>query len=95
MMAKILIAKRGFSFAVQMVGIVVTITSLFAFCFARPNADHKVRKIDDWTSLSTWIDLHAFRNRAFSWLTAGIAFMFFGFYAVFFNLEEVYMLQSA
>jgi MCP family monocarboxylic acid transporter-like MFS transporter 10 len=28
-------------------------------------------------------------NKAFWWFTAAVAFMFFGFYPVFFNIEEV------
>lgn len=34
------------------------------------------------------MDLHAYRCAPFARLTASICFLFFGFYAVFFNLEE-------
>jgi MFS transporter, MCT family, solute carrier family 16 (monocarboxylic acid transporters), member 10 len=34
------------------------------------------------------VDLRAYRYAPFAWLTASICFLFFGFYAIFFNLEE-------
>jgi MCP family monocarboxylic acid transporter-like MFS transporter 10 len=39
--------------------------------------------------MRTWVDTEAFKNPAWCWFTAAVAFMFFGFYPVFFNLEEV------
>ncbi|KAF2228133.1 major facilitator superfamily domain-containing protein [Elsinoe ampelina] len=39
-------------------------------------------------ALTTWIDPSALHSRQFLLFTASICFMFFGFYGVFFNLEE-------
>jgi len=88
-MLKELIAKVGFNMAVRYVAIVVAITALVSFLLANPNPEHVYRKPDNWFKVRVWIDTDAFRERAFVYLTAGIAFMFFGFYAIFFNLEEV------
>lgn len=38
--------------------------------------------------VSTWIDTGACRSPTFLSFTASICILFFGFYAVFFNLEE-------
>lgn len=75
----------------QAVGGVIGITSIMAFFGAIPNPNHPLKKGDDgltWTSTRRWVDPPAFRVAAFNWTCAGIALMFLGFYAIFFNLEE-------
>jgi hypothetical protein len=64
-------------------------TGFFTFCFATPNPDHEHPRPQSYRALRTWIDTAAFKNNAFCWYMASIAFLFFGFYPVFFNLEEV------
>jgi len=88
-MLKELIPKVGFNAAVRYVAVVVSITAIISFLLASPNPEHVYRKPDSWFKVRVWIDTNAFREKAFVWLTAGIAIMFFGFYAIFFNLEEV------
>jgi len=88
MMTKFLIADVRFNHAVRYVATVVTLTSITAILIARPNPAHQLRKPDSWCRVSVYIDTHAFQNASFVWLCAAICFLFFGFYAVFFNLEE-------
>jgi MFS family permease len=88
MMTKFLIQSHGFNLAARYVAIVVCLTAALAVIIARPNPAHQIRKPDTWFKLSIFWDTHAFQNRAYSFLVASIAFLFFGFYAVFFNLEE-------
>lgn len=47
-----------------------------------------------WLSKRTWFDTDVKSNKAFWWFTAAVAFMFFGFYPVFFNIEEVSQIES-
>nr|POE96970.1 aspyridones efflux protein apdf [Quercus suber] len=86
-MVKFLITSLGFNNAVRCMGAVVTGTAIIAILVARPNPDVEIRKPEKW-SFSVFVDVHAFKNAAFSWLCASISILFFGFYAVFFNLEE-------
>ncbi|SMY29179.1 unnamed protein product [Zymoseptoria tritici ST99CH_1A5] len=88
MMTKFLIQKQGFNMATRYVAVVVLLTSALAVIIARPNPAHQTRKPDTWFKVSIFWDTHAFHNHAYSFLVAAIAFLFFGFYAVFFNLEE-------
>lgn len=88
MMAKFLLVRVGFNASTRYVAIVVTATSALAILIARPNAEHQVRKPESWADFRVFVNIQAFRNRPFAWLTAAICFLFFGFYAVFFNLEE-------
>ncbi|EON65076.1 hypothetical protein W97_04311 [Coniosporium apollinis CBS 100218] len=88
MMVKFLIGKVGFNKAVQYVSAVVCFTSFLSFWLATPNPAHTFRKPERWLDLRVWIDKHAFQNAAFCWFMAAIAFMFFGFYAIFFEIEE-------
>ncbi|KAJ9656431.1 hypothetical protein H2201_008551 [Coniosporium apollinis] len=87
-MAKFLIREVGFNKAVQYVSAVVCFTSFLSFWLATPNPAHTFRKPEKWLDLRVWIDKHAFQNAAFCWFMAAIAFMFFGFYAIFFEIEE-------
>ncbi|KAK5126415.1 hypothetical protein LTR85_010651 [Meristemomyces frigidus] len=88
MMTKFLIAEVGFNNAVRYVGTVITATSILAVIIARPNPMQRYRKPPKWSDLRVFVDKDAFKNASFCWLTAAICFLFFGFYAVFFNLEE-------
>lgn len=87
-MTKFLLAALGFNNAVRCVAGAIGFTCILAFLLATPNPTHVKREMRRWTEIRTWVDPDAFRNAAFCWFTAGICFMFFGFYAVFFNLEE-------
>ena len=95
MMIKFLITQVGYNDAVRYVATLVGVTSLAAFLLAVPNPAHRYRKPETWRSLRVWIDTNAFRDPAFCWFTASICFVFFGFYAVFFNLEDVSHLDSS
>lgn len=89
MMIKFLITQVGFNDAVRYVATLVGVTSFTAYLLAVPNPAHHFRKPETWRSMRVWIDTNAFRDPAFCWFTAAICFVFFGFYAVFFNLEDV------
>ncbi|KAK4992975.1 hypothetical protein LTR50_000681 [Elasticomyces elasticus] len=88
MMTKFLITEVGFNDAVRYVATLIGVTSTLAVFIARPKPTHHFRKPESWARLSVWVDMDAFRTPAFNWFTAAICFMFFGFYAVFFNLEK-------
>jgi hypothetical protein len=88
MMAKFLLVEVGFNESTRYVATVTTLTSALAILIARPNPSHRLRKPKTWTNFRVFVDLHAYRYTPFAWLTASICFLFFGFYAVFFNLEE-------
>lgn len=86
-MTKFLITQVGFNDTCRYVATVITATSILAILIARPNPEHQIRKPEKWHP-RVFIDPHAFQNASFAWFTASICFLFFGFYAVFFNLEE-------
>lgn len=88
MMLKFLIPKVGFNNAQRYTSTLTAATCIIAILVARPNPEHLFRKPQSWAKVDVWVDTHAFRNRSFCWLCAAISFLFFGFYAVFFNLEE-------
>lgn len=88
MMFKFVLPELGFNNAVRAVAGLVGFTALLSFFLCVPNPAHAVRKPKTWASVNAWIDPHAFQNPAFNWFTAAIAFVFLGFYPVFFNLEE-------
>lgn len=88
MMAKFLLVEVGFNSSTRYVATVVTATSALAILIARPSPSHETRKPESWTDFRVFVDTQAFRNGSFAWLTIAICFLFFGFYAVFFNLEE-------
>ncbi|QDS71550.1 hypothetical protein FKW77_005522 [Venturia effusa] len=89
-MTKYLITSIGFNNAVRAVGGLVAGTALISFTCAIPNPAHPLNKESEysWGNVRRWIDPNAFKNATFNWFCASIAFMFFGFYAIFFNLEE-------
>ncbi|KAF2007980.1 MFS general substrate transporter [Amniculicola lignicola CBS 123094] len=78
----------GFNNAVHVVAGVVSVTVVFTVLFAHPNPAHDHPKPQSWSALKTWVDVDAFHNKAFCWFTAAVAFLFLGFYPIFFNLEE-------
>jgi MFS transporter, MCT family, solute carrier family 16 (monocarboxylic acid transporters), member 10 len=88
-MTRYLIDALGFVNAVRLVAGLVAITSLYTLIFSTPNPAHVHPRPQSYRALKTWIDIEAFRNKAFIWFTIAVAFLFFGFYPVFFNLEEV------
>ncbi|KAF2018345.1 MFS general substrate transporter [Aaosphaeria arxii CBS 175.79] len=87
-MTRYLIEALGFVQAVRVVAGLVCLTSAFSFFFAVPNPAHTHPKPQTWSAVGTWIDVEAFKNKSFLWFSAAVAFLFFGFYPVFFNLEE-------
>lgn len=87
-MLRFLIQQHGFSLAVIYVAIVICGTSALAIVIARPNPEHHIRKPEKWLDIKVFWDTHAFQNRSFLFMVASISFLFFGFYCVFFNLEE-------
>lgn len=88
MMINFIAPKLGFNNAVRCVAGVVGFTALMAIFLARPNPTHHFRKPKRWLALREWIDTSAFRNASYMWFVAAISFLFFGFYPIFFNLEE-------
>jgi MCP family monocarboxylic acid transporter-like MFS transporter 10 len=94
-MTKYLIADYGFPVAVRCVAGLVCGTAFLSWVCAVPNPSHPLNKSErPVLSVRRWIDPDAFRNATFNWFVASIAFMFFGFYAVFFNIEEVSQIFS-
>jgi len=79
----------SFGIAVCYFSLMVCLVAFIALFLASPNPAQIARKPDNWARLSVWVDMDAFRNPAFNWFTAGICFMFFGFYSIFFNSEDV------
>ncbi|KAH4190010.1 hypothetical protein HBI26_110090 [Parastagonospora nodorum] len=87
-MLRYLILSLGFNNAVRCVAGLTSITCIFSFIFAAPNPDHDHHEPKTWMAKRTWFDTDVKTNRSFWWFTAAVAFMFFGFYPVFFNIEE-------
>ncbi|KAF9701985.1 hypothetical protein EKO04_000517 [Ascochyta lentis] len=87
-MLRYLIEAVGFNDAVRYVATLTSVTCIYSFFFATPNPAHETHKPESWFKIRTWFDTDAFHNKAWCWFTAAVAFMFFGFYPVFFNLEE-------
>ncbi|KAF1929022.1 MFS general substrate transporter [Didymella exigua CBS 183.55] len=87
-MLRYLIEAVGFNNAVRYVAALTAVTCIYSFIFATPNPIHEFHKPESWFKVRTWFDTDAFKNKAWCWFTAAVAFMFFGFYPVFFNLEE-------
>ncbi|EUC46358.1 hypothetical protein COCMIDRAFT_92974 [Bipolaris oryzae ATCC 44560] len=87
-MLRYLIDAVGFNNAVRYVATLTSVTCIFSFIFCTPDPAHEHHTPQTWCNIRTWVDMEAFRNKAWCWFTAGVAFMFFGFYPVFFNLEE-------
>jgi MCP family monocarboxylic acid transporter-like MFS transporter 10 len=87
-MTRFLILQLGFNNAVRCVAGVVGFTALTSLLFCNPNPKHIFRKPEKWNRLQVWVDPQAFAHPSFNWFAAGVCFVFLGFYAVFFNLEE-------
>ncbi|KAL1301664.1 hypothetical protein AAFC00_005883 [Neodothiora populina] len=87
-MLRFLIESKGFNFSDRMISTLAVGTMLTSLVLVQPSPNFTARTPDTWLSFNTWYDKGAFRSPMFCWLTAGNCFMFFGFYAVFFNLEE-------
>ncbi|KAF2427717.1 MFS general substrate transporter [Tothia fuscella] len=88
-MIKYLIKETNFKTANLCVASVVCATALFSWVSAVPNPRHPLNKSNlPKRAIRRWVDPDAFRNVTYNWFVASIAFMFLGFYAVFFNLEE-------
>lgn len=88
-MLRYLIQSVGFNNAVRYVATLTSVTCIYSFIFCTPDPAHEHHEPKSWGKLRTWFDTEAFKNKAWCWFTAAVAFMFFGFYPVFFNLEEV------
>ncbi|KAJ9666537.1 hypothetical protein H2201_003460 [Coniosporium apollinis] len=87
-MTKYLITEIGFNNAVRCVAGVVGFTSLLSFLLTVPDPAQVWRKPETWLSKRVWVDTSAFQHTGFCWFAASISFLFLGFYAVFFSLEE-------
>jgi len=79
----------SFGNAVRWFSTMVALVAFIALLLANPNPAQLARKPESWARMSVWVDMDAFRNPAFNWFTAAICFMFFGFYSIFFNFEDV------
>lgn len=88
MMDRVLLDKFGFNDAQRYVSTLTAATCILTAIIARPRKDHAWRKNVHWGELRTYWDTHAFNNHAFALLTAAMCWMWFGFYVIFFNLEE-------
>lgn len=88
MMTKFLIQEVGFNDAARYVAAVVTATCTLTIFIARPNPKIPFRQVESWANISIFWDTGAFKEPAYVFLVAAIGFLFFGFYAIFFNLEE-------
>lgn len=88
-MTRYLIDSLGFNQAVRMVAILTTATCAYSLIFCTPNPTHALHKPQRYRSIRTYVDPDAFGSAPFCFFTIAVAFLFFGFYPVFFNLEEV------
>lgn len=90
LMTKFLIEKHGFNIADRYVATLITLTCALAILIARPNPAVQTRGVPGgkWLQFNIFWDTSAFHEPAYAFLVTAIAFLFFGFYAVFFNLEE-------
>lgn len=86
---KYLIQNLGWQNAILSVSAMVCFTGFISFTFAVPNPEHNTRPLEKWRSKSSWVDTNAFHYMPYVWFVASISALIFGFYAVFFNLEEV------
>lgn len=90
-MLKFLISGTGFINAQLSVAGLVTALSLLTIYLCEPNPATQPRKPEHWRgwfNIRIFWDKHAFENKAFAWYVASIAWLFLGFYPIFFNLEE-------
>ncbi|KAL6709545.1 hypothetical protein ACN47E_001480 [Coniothyrium glycines] len=87
-MLRYLIDVLEFNNAVRCVAALTSVTCIFSFIFCTPDPAHEHNEPKSWGKMQTWFDNEAFKNKAWVWFTAAVAFMFLGFYPVFFNLEE-------
>lgn len=87
-MFKELVSKTGYNNSIRYVAGLAVATMLFSFFFCIPNPKHPFRKPKKWATLHVWWDNSAFRVVSYRWYVASISWLFFGFYAIFFNLEE-------
>lgn len=90
-MLKFLIAQIGFKKAQLAVAGLIAALSILAVFIAIPNPASAPRKPETWKGwfqVRIFWDKHAFRNPSFCWFTASIAWLFLGFYPIFFSLEE-------
>jgi MFS family permease len=91
-MFRTLLGEYGFNLAVRYVAIVITCTSGLAILCAVPNPhhpkNHAPENLRAWFTLRLYLDTSAFKEPAYAFFVAAICFMFFGFYPIFFNLEE-------
>ncbi|KAH7378786.1 major facilitator superfamily domain-containing protein [Pyrenochaeta sp. MPI-SDFR-AT-0127] len=87
-MLRYLIDALGFNNAVRCVAGLTTVTCIYSFIFCTPSPSHDHHEPKSWSAIRTWFDTDAFKNKAWCWFTVAVAFMFFGFYPIFFNLEE-------
>ncbi|KAF2863396.1 MFS general substrate transporter [Piedraia hortae CBS 480.64] len=88
MMNRMLTEKVGFNNAQRYVSTVTACTCLMALFAARPSPDHPWRIDVRWSKFRTYFDPTAYGNASYNWFTVGVCWLFFGFYVVFFNLEE-------
>lgn len=91
-MFRTLLGQVGFSLAVRYVAVLITCTSATAIICAVPNPKHPKNhappNLRGWFKIRLYVDTSAFKEPAYAFFVASICFMFFGFYPVFFNLEE-------
>ncbi|KAK5113805.1 hypothetical protein LTR62_003189 [Meristemomyces frigidus] len=86
-MLKYLEVELGAWRATACVAAVMVLTSIATIVFARPNPNTKHENSLEWRWSTFW-DREAFNNAAYTWFVTGFAFMFTGFYPIFFTLEE-------
>ncbi|KAF1812724.1 MFS general substrate transporter [Eremomyces bilateralis CBS 781.70] len=87
-LTKFLLGPLGWRNTILCVWAVVLVTCIVSCIFCVPNPLHMKRRPEKWQTWRAFVDLDAFHHRGFNCLTAATCFMFFGFYVVFFNLEE-------
>ena len=92
-MTRFLIDSVGFNNAVRLVATLVALTSVFSLIFSTPSPAHTHPRPQSYCSYKTWLDTDAFKNKSFCWFTAAVAFLFFGFYPIFFNIEDVRLIS--
>lgn len=92
---KYLLEDLPFRYVAMCDAAIVCATAIFAWIFAAPKKPFKARKPESWLTVNAWIDPHAYHNPSWWLFTIGVAFLFLGFYAIFFNIEEVSLYSLA
>ncbi len=82
------ITEHGFPAGVRLVSAVIGGVSAICFLFGASNPAATSRSLDPVLTISTWIDLKAFKSSLFLTYSVGVGFIFLAFYPLLFHVTE-------